>query len=65
MDIQNFLVIGFLVVIWWVGLWGMIEIAIHEFARGSVKKAFFVYASMVSFVILIILTNPTITEHFL
>ena len=65
MNILNFLVIGFLVVIWWVGLWGIIEIVIQNLANGSVKNALFIYASMVSFVILILYMNPTILEHFL
>ena len=46
--------IGFLVVLWWVGLWGIIELAIQNFSKGSSTKAFFAYAAMVLFVIMII-----------
>ena len=57
--------IGFLVVLWWVGLWGMIELAVQNFSKGSSTKAFFVYAALVLFVIMIIYLNPTVLEHFL
>ena len=64
-DNKNVFAIGFLVVLWWVGLWGIIELAVHNFSKGSSTKAFFAYAAMVLFVIMIIYLNPTVLEHFL
>jgi len=62
---KNVFAIGFLVVLWWVGLWGIIELAVQNFSKGSSIKAFFAYALMVLFVIMIIYLNPTILEHFI
>jgi hypothetical protein len=62
---KNVLAIGFLVVLWWVGLWGIIELGVQNFSKGSSTKAFFAYATMVLFVIMIVYLNPTTIEHFL
>ena len=62
---KNVFAIGFLVVLWWVGLWGIIELAVQNFSKGSSIKAFFAYALMVLFVIMIIYLNPTVIEHFI
>ena len=62
---KKVLAIGFLVVLWWVGLWGIIELAVQNFSKGSSTKAFFAYVTMVLFVILIVYLNPTVLEHFL
>lgn len=64
-DNKKVLAIGFLVVLWWVGLWGIIELAVQNFSKGSSTKAFFAYAAMVLFVILILYLKPTTIEHFL
>ena len=64
-DNKKVLAIGFLVVLWWVGLWGIIELAVQNFSKGSSTKAFFAYALMVLFVIMIIYLNPTVLEHFI
>lgn len=62
---KKVLAIGFLVVLWWVGLWGIIELAVQNFSKGSSTKAFFAYAAMVLFVVIIIYLKPTTIEHFL
>jgi hypothetical protein len=64
-DNKKVLAIGFLVVLWWVGIWGIIELAVQNFSKGSSTKAFFAYAAMVLFVILILYLKPTTIEHFL
>lgn len=56
--------VGFLVVLWWVGIWGIIELAVHYFAKGSSVKAFFAYAAMVLFVVLVLYVRPVSLEHF-
>ena len=59
------LLIGFLVVLWWVGVWNIIEMIVEDIAKGSASKAFIIYASMVGFVVAIVFFNPNLLEHFL
>ena len=65
MYMQNTIVLGFLIVLWWVGVWGIIETVVQQLVKGSPTKAIFIYGSMVAFVILIIYLNPSIIQHFL
>jgi len=65
MQVKNYLGLGFLIVLWWVGLWGLIETIVQQFIRGSVKKAIMIYSSMIAFVALVIYLNPNILEHFI
>jgi len=62
---KNYIALGFLIVFWWVGLWGIIETVVQQFTRGSATKALLVYGFMVAFVIVIIYLNPGILEHFI
>lgn len=52
--------IGILVVVWWVGVWGIIETLIHLYAKGCPKKSLFIYCLLVSMVIGIIYLNPAL-----
>jgi hypothetical protein len=56
--------IGFLVVVWWVGIWGIIELAVNYFAKGSSVKELFAYATMVLFVVVMLYIKPVSLEHF-
>lgn len=58
------LFIGFLVVLWWVGLWNIIETVVQDIANGSAKKALMIHAAMVGFVVFVVYFNPNLLEHF-
>lgn len=64
MNTKNKIALGFLIVLWWVGVWGIIETLVQHVVKGSVKKALFIYGSIVAFVIIIINHNPGLLEHF-
>jgi hypothetical protein len=64
MNTKNKIALGFLIVLWWVGVWGIIETLVQHVVKGSVKKALFIYGMIVAFVIIIINHNPGLLEHF-
>ena len=65
MEFGKILLISFLIVIWWIGSWGIVETLIHQYIRGSTMKALWVYGSMILFVITVVYFNPQIIDHFI
>ena len=61
----NILPLALLIVIWWVGVWGLIETIIHQYIRGSPAKAIMIYSSMIALVIGVVYLNPKIIDYFL
>jgi len=59
------LMIGVLIVIWWVGIWGLIETGVHYYARNSIPRALAIYSLLVTIVIIVIFYNPVIVDHFI
>jgi hypothetical protein len=59
------LMIGVLIVIWWVGIWGLIETGVHYYARNSIPRALTIYSLLVTIVFVIIFYNPVIVDHFI
>jgi hypothetical protein len=54
----------FLVLLWWIGLWGLIDILIQKFTRGDFTKGVVAYSSIVLFVLAILSINPELVEYF-
>jgi hypothetical protein len=65
MEFGKILMISFLIVIWWIGSWGIVETLIHQYIRGSTTKALWVYGSMIVFVITVVYFNPHVIDHFI
>jgi hypothetical protein len=61
---SDILFIALLLVLWWIGVWGLIETLLHTFIRGSTQKAILVYSSLIATVILIVWAKPQLLEHF-
>ena len=59
---MSILLIGLLVVIWWIGVWGLIETVLADLIKTNPLA---VYGSMVVFVIIVVLVNPSLLEHFI
>jgi hypothetical protein len=57
--------IGILLVLWWIAVWGIVETLIHLYAKGSAKKALFIYGSLLTIVLAILYTNPSLTKSVL
>lgn len=54
----------FLVLLWWIGLWGLIELLIQKFTRGDFTKGIIAHGSIVLFVLVILSMNPELVEYF-
>ena len=62
---MNILVVSFLVVVWWIALWGLIEIVLKSIVGNSVRKSVIAYSLMIAFVLAIVCMNPGMVERFL
>jgi hypothetical protein len=59
------LFISFLVIVWWIAMWGLIELIIAGFVGNSPWKAGIVYSLMIAFVLSAIYAYPGVLERFL
>ena len=64
MDKTRILAISFLVVVWWIALWGLIEIVLKKFIGNSEANLVIAYSLMIAFVLAIVYTYPVIIERF-
>jgi hypothetical protein len=64
MDTTRILVTSFLVVVWWIAIWGLIEIVLKKFIGTSETNYVIAYCLMIVFVIAIVYTYPTSIERF-
>ena len=62
---MNILVVSFLVVVWWIALWGLIEIVLKSIVGNSVGKSVIAYILMIAFVLTIVYMYPSSLERFL
>ena len=58
---MEIILISLLIVLWWIGLWGLIETILHQYIK---TYPIFVYSSMIILVLAIVYFNPTLLEHF-
>jgi hypothetical protein len=64
MDKERILAASFLVVVWWIAIWGLIEIVLKRFIGNSETKLIIAYSLMIAFVVAILYTYPVIIERF-
>lgn len=62
---ENILLISFLVVVWWIAIWGLIEIVLKSIVGNSVTKSAIAYGLMLVFVLSILYMYPGTMERFL
>ena len=62
---SNILLISFLVVVWWIALWGLIEIVLKSIVGNSVRKSVIAYSLMIAFVLTIVYMYPHTIDRFL
>lgn len=62
---SDILFIALLIVLWWIGVWGLVETILHEFIRGSVAKALLTYSSLIATVLVIVWAKPQLLEYFI
>jgi len=64
MDKTRILATSFLVVVWWIALWGLIEIVLKKFIGTSETNHVIAYSLMIAFVLAVVYTYPVIIERF-
>jgi hypothetical protein len=61
---MNLLVVSFLVVVWWIALWGLIEIVLKSIVGNSVNNMAIAYLLMIAFVLTIVYMYPETIDRF-
>ena len=59
---MSILLIGLLVVIWWMGVWGFLDTVLQPWIKNSPLT---VYGSMILLVLLVVWARPGLLEHFI
>jgi hypothetical protein len=62
---MNILLVSFLVVIWWIALWGLVDIVLKSIVGNSVSKSIIAYGLMIAFVLILVYMYPQIIDRFL
>jgi hypothetical protein len=63
--LMSILLISFLVVVWWIALWGLIEIVLKSIVGNSVNNMAIAYVLMIVFVLAIVYMYPETIDRFL
>ena len=61
---DNLLLLSVLIIAWWVGVWGLCEMGVEAYARGSAMRRCIAYCVLVGVVVGYILLNPHHLERF-
>lgn len=62
---QEILTIAFVIVLFWIGIWGLFDTLLQQFIKGSVWNAVGIYGGLVAIVFLIVQARPQFLEHFI
>ena len=54
--------LALIIVIWWIGVWGLIETIIQPFIKNSYWAAIGVYGAMITLILLIVNIHPQVLE---
>ena len=57
------LVYSVLLIIWWIGVWGIADTVIHIVFKGQTMKELGVYIAFVTFVLFVIFVHPEFLER--
>ncbi len=58
------LLYSFIVILWWVGIWGLSETVMSYFVKNSLVSRFAIYTGLLLVVLFAIWSEPDIIEHF-
>jgi hypothetical protein len=61
---QNILLISTLVIVWWIAIWGLIDILLTQMLGNSTKKYVTAYSLMALGVLIIVYKYPEFLENF-
>jgi hypothetical protein len=54
--------LALIIVIWWIGVWGLIETIIQPFIKNNYWAAIGVYGAMIALILLIVNIHPQVLE---
>ena len=52
-----------LVILWWIGVWGLADTIIHLVFKGQTMKELMVYVGLISVVLVVIFLYPEFLDH--
>jgi hypothetical protein len=58
------LFLALVIVIWWMGVWGLLDTILHFYIQGKPQRALVMYSVMVASVLALVLFKPDILERF-
>jgi len=61
----SLILLSVLIIIWWIAIWGLIEIVLKMFVGNSTTAAVVAYMSMILFVVIILAIYPRLIERFI
>jgi hypothetical protein len=61
---HNILLVSSLVILWWIAIWGLVDIFLKHFIGDNKKYYIFAYLSMVFTVLILVYTYPNLLESF-
>lgn len=53
-----------LLIVWWIGVWGIADTVIHLVFKGETMKELGVYILMITVVLALVVFNPDLIKHF-
>jgi hypothetical protein len=61
---SSVLSISFIIILWWVAVWGFLDTLLHSLIKGSKTKALFIYGTLAITVLALVYLRPELLEHF-
>ncbi len=53
-----------LLILWWIGVWGIADTVIHLVFKGETMKELGVYIAFVTIVLVLVFINPELVQRF-
>ena len=54
----------FLVLLWWIGMWGLIDLLITHYTKGAFGPTALAYGSIIGVVLVAVWLDPALVEYF-
>ncbi len=54
----------FLVLLWWIGMWGLADLIIGHITKGAFIPTALAYSSIIGIVLVAVWMDPALVEHF-
>lgn len=63
-DRTKALLYSVVLIVWWIGVWGIADTVIHLVFKGETMKELAIYIAMVVSVLVLVLIHPDLVSHF-